>query len=70
VSPIAFLLIAVVVAAVGSLFVVVRSRQVSRPHHAMDEFQREMKALAPRDDESLLGEQPARFPFRPDDVSE
>jgi uncharacterized membrane protein (DUF106 family) len=70
VSPIAFLLIAVVVGAIGSLFVVVRNRQVRHPHHAMDEFQREMKALAPRDEESLLGEQAARFPFRPDDVSE
>ena len=47
-SPVAFLLIAVVIAAIGTLVVVVLNRSPSRPDSAMTEFQREMRALAPR----------------------
>lgn len=68
-SPIAFLLIAVVVAAVGSLVVVLRSRQVQSPDHAMDAFRREMRALAPQDPPAPQGPpaERTRIPFRPAD---
>jgi uncharacterized membrane protein len=48
VSPVAFLLIAVIIAAIGTMVVVVVNRSPSRPDSAMTEFQREMRALAPR----------------------
>jgi hypothetical protein len=48
VSPVAFLLIAVIIAAIGTLVVVVVNRSPSRPDSAMAEFEREMRALAPR----------------------
>jgi len=70
VSPIGFLLIAVVVAVAGSLLVVVRNRQTTRPENAMDEFKREMQALAPTDESLVDDGRPNRFPFRPDDVDE
>lgn len=64
-SPAAFLLIAVVVGVVGSLYVVARQRQTQRPDHAMDEFRREMQALAPTPPPGSVEEQPQRLPFRP-----
>ena len=48
-NPISFLLIALVVAAIGILVAVAAHRQPSRPEAAMEEFRREMEALAPRD---------------------
>jgi hypothetical protein len=48
VNPVSFLLIAVVVAVVGSLLVVGLNRKPHRPDSAMAEFEREMRALAPR----------------------
>ena len=48
-NPISFLLIALVVAALGILVAVAVHRQPSRPEAAMEEFRREMDALAPRD---------------------
>ena len=47
-SPVSFLLIAAVVALVGSLVVVLANRSPSKPDSAMAEFEREMRALAPR----------------------
>jgi hypothetical protein len=67
VSAIAFLLIAVVVAVGGSLVVILRNQQAQSPDSAMDEFKREMQALAPQAD-SLESRRTTRFPFRPDDV--
>jgi hypothetical protein len=48
VSPVSFLLIAFVVALVGTLVVVAANRSPSRHDSAMTEFEREMRALAPR----------------------
>lgn len=67
-SAIAFLLIAVVVAVAGSLVVVLRNQQSKSPDSAMDEFRREMRALAPQDDPLAENRRSSRFPFRPDDV--
>jgi hypothetical protein len=68
VSPAGFLLIALVIGVAGSLVVVLRSRQVSHPDQAMDEFRREMNALAPPpaplDDVEIR----TRIPFRPSDL--
>ncbi len=47
-SPVSFLLIAVVIAIIGTLVVVAANRSPSRPDSAMEEFEREMRALAPR----------------------
>lgn len=69
-SAIGFLLIAVVVAVVGSLFVVVRSREENSPAYAMDEFKREMQALAPNGEQIAEPRASGRFPFRPDDGDE
>lgn len=68
-SPIAFLLIAVVVAAVGSAVVVLRNRQTQSPDHAMDAFRREMRALAPQDPEDAPPTR-TRIPFRPPERDE
>ena len=65
-SPIAFLLIAVVVAAIGSVVLVLRNRQTQSPDSAMDEFRREMQALAPQDPPETR----TRIPFRPNDRDE
>ena len=69
-SPIAFLLIAVVVAVAGSLFVVLRNRQVQSPNTAMDDFKREMRALAPQDEPLVDHPRTTLFPHRPDDGDE
>ncbi len=46
-SPIAYLVIAVVVGLVGIAAVVAMNRTPRRPDFAMEEFRREMQALAP-----------------------
>lgn len=43
-----FLLIAVVVSGLGSLVLWLRHRNPSSMNHGIDEFQREMRALAPK----------------------
>jgi hypothetical protein len=50
VSPVHFLVIALVIAAIGILVAVSRHRQPVKPESAMDAFRREMQALAPRDE--------------------
>jgi hypothetical protein len=70
VSPIGFLLIAVVVAVAGSLFVVLRNRQVQSPNTAMADFKREMRALAPQDESLIDQSRTSLFPHRPDDRDE
>jgi hypothetical protein len=50
VNPVAFLLIAVVISVVGSLVLYLRSRTPSSLESGIDNFQREMQALAPRDE--------------------
>lgn len=49
-SPIAFLLIAVVISVVGSVVLYLRSRTPSSMEAGIDDFRREMQALAPRDE--------------------
>jgi hypothetical protein len=51
VNPIAFLMIAVVISVVGSLVLYLRSRTPSSLESGIDNFRREMQALAPRDEE-------------------
>jgi hypothetical protein len=51
VDPIAFLMIAVVISVVGSLVLYLRSRTPSSLDSGIDNFRREMQALAPRDEE-------------------
>lgn len=46
-SPVAYLVIAVVVGLVGIAVVVAMNRTPRRPDFAMEEFRREMQALAP-----------------------
>ncbi|MFP3906110.1 MAG: hypothetical protein ACLFWR_03710 [Acidimicrobiales bacterium] len=48
-NPVGFLLIALVVAALGIVIAVNRHAKPARPESAMEEFRREMRALAPRD---------------------
>lgn len=48
-SPVVFLLIAVVIIGVGSAVLYVRNRTPSSLDAGIDNFQREMQALAPRD---------------------
>jgi len=50
-NPIAFLMIAVVISLVGSLVLYLRSRTPTSLESGIDNFRREMQALAPRDDE-------------------
>ncbi|MBK5223600.1 MAG: hypothetical protein JJE52_12170 [Acidimicrobiia bacterium] len=64
-SPAAFLLIALVVGVLGSLIVVARNRTSHGPEFAMDEFRREMQALAPQPPPAPDAVQPTRIPFRP-----
>lgn len=49
-SPIVFLLIAVVISVVGSVVLYLRSRTPSSMEAGIDDFRREMQALAPRDE--------------------
>ena len=49
-NPIVFLLIAVVISVVGSLVLYLRSRTPSSLDAGIDNFRREMQALAPRDE--------------------
>jgi hypothetical protein len=51
VNPVAFLMIAVVISIVGSLVLYLRSRTPTSLESGIDNFRREMQALAPRDDE-------------------
>jgi hypothetical protein len=48
-GAIAFLLVAVVLSAVGSVVVLVRQRQPGGTNNSIDSFRREMDALAPPD---------------------
>jgi hypothetical protein len=48
-GAIAFLLIAVVIAGVGSAILVLRQRKPRGVHTSVDSFRREMDALAPPD---------------------
>lgn len=50
-NPIAFLMIAVVISLVGSLVLYLRSRTPTSLESGIDNFRREMQALAPRDEE-------------------
>jgi hypothetical protein len=50
VNPVAFLLLALVISVVGSAVLYLRSRTPSSLESGIDNFQREMQALAPRDD--------------------
>jgi hypothetical protein len=50
VTPIAFLLLAVVISVVGSLVLYMRSRTPSSLEAGIDNFRREMQSLAPRDE--------------------
>jgi hypothetical protein len=50
VTPIAFLLLAVVISVVGSLVLYMRSRTPTSLDSGIDNFRREMQALAPRDE--------------------
>ena len=43
-----FLLVAVVVSGLGSLLLWLRHRNPTSMNHCIDEFQREMRALAPK----------------------
>ena len=49
-SPLVFLLIALVISVVGSLVLYMRSRAPSSVDAGIDNFRREMQALAPRDE--------------------
>jgi hypothetical protein len=51
VDPIVFLMIAVVISVVGSLVLYLRSRTPTSLDSGIDNFRREMQALAPRDEE-------------------
>jgi hypothetical protein len=51
VAAVAFLLLAVVIAAVGVTVLYLRNRPPSSFDASIDNFRREMEALAPRDDE-------------------
>jgi hypothetical protein len=55
VSPIVFLLIALVVSVGGSLLLWLRHRDPTTLDHGIDEFQREMRALAPDRDKQQRG---------------
>ena len=50
-DPIAFLMIAVVISVVGLLVLYLRSRTPTSLDSGIDNFRREMQALAPRDEE-------------------
>ena len=52
-DAVAFLMIAVVISVVGSLVLYLRSRTPSSLDSGIDNFRREMQALAPRDDEQV-----------------
>ena len=49
-TPIAFLLLALVISVVGSAVLYLRSRTPSSLESGIDNFRREMQALAPRDE--------------------
>jgi hypothetical protein len=51
VNPVAFLMIAVVISVVGSVVLYLRSRTPSSLEAGIDNFRREMQALAPRDEQ-------------------
>ncbi len=50
-GAVAFLLIAVVISVVGSFVLYMRSRTPSSLESGIDDFRREMDALAPRDEQ-------------------
>jgi hypothetical protein len=49
-GPVAFLMIAVVISAVGSLVLYLRNRTPSSLESGVENFRREMQALAPREE--------------------
>jgi hypothetical protein len=51
VGAVAFLMIAVVISVVGSTFLYLRSRTPSSLDSGIENFRREMQALAPRDEQ-------------------
>jgi hypothetical protein len=51
VNAVAFLMIAVVISVVGSAVLYLRSRTPSNLEAGIDNFRREMQALAPRDEQ-------------------
>jgi hypothetical protein len=59
VGAVAFLMIAVVISVVGSLVLYLRNRTPSSLESGIDNFRREMQALAPRDEQA-----PARHWWR------
>lgn len=69
-SPVGFLLIAVVIGVAGSIIVVLRNRQDGHPDRAMDEFRREMDALAPPPMQLDQPETRTRIPFRPGELAD
>jgi hypothetical protein len=52
VNPVAFLMIAVVISVVGCGILYLRNRAPSSLEAGIDNFRREMQALAPRDEEA------------------
>ncbi|MEJ7845354.1 MAG: hypothetical protein WKF93_06890 [Acidimicrobiales bacterium] len=50
-SAVAFLLLAVLLSAAGSMVLVLRQRKPTRMGSSVDEFRREMRALAPPGDD-------------------
>ena len=51
-GAVAFLMIAVVISVVGSTVLYLRNRSPSSLESGIDNFRREMKALAPRDEQA------------------
>ena len=49
-GAVAFLLVAVVLSAIGSIVLVMRQRQPTGVRNSVDSFRREMDALAPPDE--------------------
>jgi hypothetical protein len=53
VGPVFFLMIAVVISVVGGLVLYLRNRTPSSLESGIDNFRREMEALAPRDEQTV-----------------
>jgi hypothetical protein len=60
VTNLAFLLVAVVLSAVGVLVLWLRNRPTSSPTASIDEFSEKMRALAPDDDGARPGDADGR----------
>ena len=52
-GPVFFLMIAVVISVVGGLVLYLRNRTPSSLESGIDNFRREMEALAPRDEQTV-----------------